>query len=318
MPKALRGGVGPRGGPPPDQYIARARVGPSPARLGEQLLYQGGVLVTPGARVRFQPPQSGGNFTWGTPRAQSFAGGKATYHPAFGYFGADSYSVEIPLQVFATGVVSIPGPGIGVAPRGRIARLGRFAVVRLVVLPTVTAGDSSATLRPVHGPLGAPWWERVPWRWVIAGLLVLIAVIALVRARRRRKRVPAVVAPVARARPAPDPSSEALAALARLRALKLPAQRRFGEHSFELTRILRRYLEATLGTPRPGDTSPELIGRLRAGRIDATDLRRLEGLLALWDRVKFARAPLDVAEAERCESAVEELVRRRELPREVA
>jgi hypothetical protein len=47
-------------------------------------------------------------------------------------------------------------------------------------------------------------------------------------------------------------------------------------------------------------------------------VQRLEGLLGLWDRVKFARAPLDADEAGRCEAAVELLVRRRERPREVA
>jgi hypothetical protein len=40
------------------------------------------------------------------------------------------------------------------------------------------------------------------------------------------------------------------------------------------------------------------------------DYERLEGLLMLWDRVKFARAPLTELEATRCEEAVEGYVRR--------
>jgi len=40
------------------------------------------------------------------------------------------------------------------------------------------------------------------------------------------------------------------------------------------------------------------------------DYERLEGLLLLWDRVKFARAPLTPLEATRCEEAVEGYVRR--------
>ncbi len=53
-----------------------------------------------------------------------------------------------------------------------------------------------------------------------------------------------------------------------------------------------------------------MLERLRASRLAADDLGRLEGLLALWDRVKFARAPLTEAEATRCEEAVEGYVRR--------
>src|SRR6185436_17658428 len=84
----------------------------------------------------------------------------------------------------------------------------------------------------------------------------------------------------------------------------------FGEHALALTAILRRFLEATVTTPRPGDTSIELLERLRASRLHADELVRLEGLLGLWDRVKFARAPLTETEARGCEQAVEAYVRR--------
>jgi hypothetical protein len=122
----------------------------------------------------------------------------------------------------------------------------------------------------------------------------------------RRPAAP-VLAP---SRPRIDPAAEALRALFTLRAKKLPAQGLFGEHALELTAILRRFLEATVATPRPGDTSGELLERLRATRLDKADLERLEGLLGLWDRVKFARAPLTETEATRCEESVEAYVRR--------
>jgi hypothetical protein len=111
-------------------------------------------------------------------------------------------------------------------------------------------------------------------------------------------------------RPRIDPAAEALRALFTLRAKKLPAQQLFGEHALELTAILRRFLEATVTTPRPGDTSGELLDRLRGSRQHPDDLERLEGLLGLWDRVKFARAPLTEVEAAKCEEAVEGYVRR--------
>ena len=60
------------------------------------------------------------------------------------------------------------------------------------------------------------------------------------------------------------------------------------------------------------------MARVRSAGLADDDVRRLEGLLGLWDRVKFARAPLSVPEALRCESAVEQLVRRRDRPQEGA
>ncbi len=318
MPGALARGS--RGSVAPMPVMAiRAGVTPAPARLGQRLIYHGYVFTDHGVRVKFEPPAPGGSFSWGAPRT----GHALVSRPIRGEYGSytpDSIWIEIPLQVFETGAVSVPGlnvqlDGWGVQGSDKRARL---PTVKLFVLPTVTASDTSAKLRPLHGPLGAPWWERVPWRVVLAAIAGLAAIIAGIRWLRRRMRRPVPAPMVAVRRVVRDPSAEALAELARLRSQGLPEQGRFGEHALALTRILRRFLEATVGTPRPGDTRPELLARLRSARLANDDLERLDGLLGLWDRVKFARAHLGVDEAGRCESAVESLVGRRETPREVA
>jgi hypothetical protein len=149
----------------------------------------------------------------------------------------------------------------------------------------------------------------VPWRWVIAGLLVLVAIVWIMRVLRRRRARP-VEAPVV----VKDPATLALEALAALRGLKLPEHGRFGEHALHLTRIVRRWLEATQGTPRPGDTTRELVARLATASLPPEELGSLAALLAAFDRVKFARAPSSVDEAHRAEQAVESLVRRTSGP----
>lgn len=289
----------------------RVRIAPAPARLGQSVTYHGMVLVPPSVHVQFEPPQSGGSLTWSHVRAGREKRGWLQNVTA----GFDSVWFEARLQVFDTGPVAIPGPVVQLNPRPGTVKPGstRLPTVHLVVLPTITAADSNAELRALHGPLGAPWWERVPWSAVIAGLLLVVALGLLVRALRRRPRPrpgPRAAPSIAPSRPRLDPAAEALRALAALRARALPAEGRFGEHALELTAILRRFLEGTITTPRPGDTSGELLERLRTVRMEEADLERLEGLLALWDRVKFARAPLTEAEAKRCEDAVESYVRR--------
>ncbi len=317
LPAALAHGPRARGFRSGMSFPLRATVGPSPARLGQPLTYRAYVLVTDGARATFGPPTSGGNFTWGPPRAARIA--LRNVPAGLDGYSADSVALEVPLQVFATGAISIPGPVVTITPGPGGSRpiVSRLPTVHLLVLPSLSAADSNATLRPVHGPLGAPWWERVPWRFVALGVSALALLVGLVVWRRRRRRPAAGAAPRSRVAPR-DPSAEALAALASLRAERLAEQERFGDHALALTRILRRYLEATLATPRPGDTSGELVARVRSAGLAADDVQRLEGLLGLWDRVKFARAPLSLSEALRCESAVEQLVRRHDRPREDA
>lgn len=288
----------------------RASISPAPARLGQSLTYRGMVLVEPDVRVKFEPPQSAGALTWSRIRA----GREKTGWVQNVSVGADSVWFEARLQVFELGLIPVPGPVVQMSRMPGTTHKGtaHLPTVRVSILPTITAADSNAELRALHGPLPAPWWERVPWVAIFVVLLALLVVVVARRLLRRRKPRPVAspaAAPVV-ARPRIDAAAEALRALAALRTRALPQQARFGEHALELTAILRRFLEATVTTPRPGDTSGELLDRLRASRLPEDDYERLEGLLLLWDRVKFARAPLTVEEATRCEEAVEGYVRR--------
>ncbi len=315
LPAAMRPGGEPglvratSGTPEWDAVRMRVRITPASARIGQALTYRAAVLVYPGVKVRFEPPKSGGSFTWSRARAGRVSPGWWKSVTA----GRDSVWFEGRLQIFEAGQISVQGPVVQLSAMPRSTRPGsaRIPVAHVTILPTVTAADSTGELRALHGPLRAPWWERIGWTPIVLAMLLLAAAIALYRRLRRKRPVP-VTRPAA---PTPvrariDPAAEALRALVALRARELPAAGRFSEHAFELTAILRRFLEATVTTPRPGDTSGELLERLRSARLPEDDFERLEGLLSLWDRVKFARAPLTEAEAARCEEAVEAFVRR--------
>jgi hypothetical protein len=283
----------------PFHYAARAGVTPVRVRLAEPVSYRGQVVVPHALRVQWLPPDSGGALTWGPLEATRSAGaGRAAA-------AWDTLRVRTTVQAFATGKVTIPGLAFRSASGG--GTVHRLPGVALTIVPTVPASDTAADLRAVRGPLAAPWWERVPWMPVGLALAVLAALVWLVvwLRRRRRRAVPAA-APVVR-----PPGEEALAALAALRGLHLPEHERFGEHAWHLTRIVRRYLEATERTPRPGDTTPELVHRLDPARLGPDDVARLAALLATWDRLKFARAASSVEEARGAEDTLEAFIRRR-------
>ena len=228
-------------------------------RLGEPTRYRGRLIVPSSmTRVRWLPPEESEDFTWGS-RSR-----RGALLPVAAARRVDTLEVEATLQVFRLGDIAIPGLRFQVQEAGR-TRIGRLPLVRLNVISVMTPADSNATLRPLRGPIAAPWWERVPWTWVVVALLALggaIAFYLLVEEAPAASRSP-VVAPVY------DPAAEALAALAALRGLNLPAHGRYGEHAFHLTRIVRRFLEETAHTPRPGDTTPELLGHLERRALEA-------------------------------------------------
>ena len=304
--------------PAPQEPAPQARVILRPAivKLGQKVTYRAEVIGWGVAGVSWLPPDSGAAFTWGTPRSgrtrpappirKRFGPEARGPNKMIDYFNPDTAWVEIPLQVFELGVLKVPGIAFRFRPDPRPSPVMRAPTATLIVIPVLTPADSQATLRPVHGPLAAPWWERVPWRIVLAALALLAAAIALMVWLRRRRKVAVAPAGV----PALSPMAAALAALAELRALRLAEQGRFAEHAFRLGQILRRYLEATVRTTRPGDTSPELVRHLQDAALEAEALSRLAGLLRGWDRVKFAREALTVEEALRSEMAVEGFLRR--------
>jgi hypothetical protein len=290
----------------------RSSASPSTARLGERVIYRGRALFPRGAdpaQVRWLPPEDDERFAWGVPSTRYVPGGAA--RPAEGKAGRepatdrmDTAFVEIPLQAFALGVIQVPGIRFEVQ-QGSRAVAYRLPVLELPVTPVLTAADSNASLKPLRGPLEAPWWERVPWLLVALGLLVIVAAIWLWRRLRRRKPAPTPV------RPTPvvtlDPVTEALRELVALRRLGLPHQGLFADHAARLTRIVRRFLERSTGLPRPGDTTPELV--LRLSPVAESVAGRVAPLLKSWDLVKFARAESSVGAAESSEQKVETIVR---------
>jgi hypothetical protein len=280
-----------------DGVAVSVSVRPGVAKLGERVAYRGRVVVPKGTAVRWLSPETSEPLTWG-PRQTARRSGRM-----------DTVTVSIPLQAFDLGELAIPGLRFELQPPGQGPALHRLPVTRLRVVSVLTAADSSGRFRELHGPIAAPWWERVPWLWVTIGLLlVALIVVWLVWLRRRRPRVvPAPVAvPAAVTR---HPMAEALAALQALRARRLPESGRFADHAFELGQILRRFLEATTAS-RPGQTTPELVAHLRDAGLAEPDVTRFRGLLEGWDRVKFAREAPTVEDATRTESAVEAFVRR--------
>lgn len=296
------------GGIPSEGNACQASLRPGIARIGQMVLYRGRVLIARGAELRWQLPAGGGAFEWGSPRIRRIPAYSGSRNRAREALFADTLQVEIPLQAFTPGMLTVPGLGFEVREANGSRWSGQLPMVRLAVAPVVGPDDTSASLRPLRGPLAAPWWERVPWS--IVGLAALaLMVVGFIVWRMRRSGAPAVEG--VRAQPVKDPATMALEALVALRGLRLPEQGRYAGHAFELTRILRRFLEATQDAARPGDSTPELVVHLGAARLTPAERQNVAELLATWDRVKFARAASSPVEARWAEDAVEGLVRRR-------
>lgn len=150
--------------------------------------------------------------------------------------------------------------------------------------PAVTATPSD--IRDIRGPIAI----RNDWLLpaaIAAGVLLLALLLAwAIRRWRRRPKTVRV----------PPPEEIALDRLNAARALLDPGRAR--EFASAVTGAVRFYLEARFGVAAPRRTTEEFLHDLLA-RADASlagHQALLEDLLRRNDLVKFARAPLAVAE----------------------
>ena len=176
---------------PHERAHLQASITPAQLKLGERATYRGRVVLLAGVGVHFEAPVAGGAYSWGKPVVKR---GRIE-DPKSLDFGKDSVVVRIPIQIFETGIVSVPGLRFQLdrlAPSTQ-AVSGRLPVVRVIVTPTVTAADSAAELHPVRGPLVAPWWERIAWGLVLAAAVVLAVLLLVIRWWRGRKPKPVPV-----------------------------------------------------------------------------------------------------------------------------
>lgn len=141
-------------------------------------------------------------------------------------------------------------------------------------------------LAPIKPILEEParWTDYLPWI-IVAGIVVLLALLLWWWQRRGQPR------PTAPAPPPRPPHEVALEALDRLRKRKLWQQGLVKEYYFELSRILRAWLEARYDILALESTTGEIISALRQkGVLPEERLAWLHRTLQLADMVKFAKA----------------------------
>ncbi|NOT32587.1 MAG: hypothetical protein HOP12_00280, partial [Candidatus Eisenbacteria bacterium] len=169
---------------------ARVTLSPTRASIGQLVTYRGSVVHPRGARVRWQAPENRESLTWGAPRSGVISSSAVRPGAAAGGVSTlDTAWIEVTLQAFELGEVRLAGLEFDYASGdAKEVRHERLPLLTLVVLPTVPA-DSTERLADVHAPIAAPWWERVPWGWIV-GIVVVAVLAVLIWKRLARKLDP--------------------------------------------------------------------------------------------------------------------------------
>ncbi len=151
--------------------------------------------------------------------------------------------------------------------------------------------DIDAGIYDIKAPFGIPLGVAEVLPWLFALIVLAFAVWWLLRYMRKRKDAPAGEGDPGPAEPAELAHVTALRELKDLKKEALWQKGEVKEYYTRLTGITRIYIERKFGIPAMERTSEEIMNDLRrADAVDGEVTGALDGMLALADLVKFARA----------------------------
>ena len=159
-------------------------------------------------------------------------------------------------------------------------------------------------IKPIIGA-GFDWQRYL--KWILLGLVALATIAGLFWWFKQKKKLSATVA---HAVPDLKPHEIALTELDQLLARKLLEGGQSQEHYFVLSEILRRYLGTLLSIPALDWTTEEIGAYVSSHVTIKSDTRQtILALLPATDRVKFAKAPVELQTALNHVEAVRDFIR---------
>ena len=149
------------------------------------------------------------------------------------------------------------------------------------------AVDTTQAIKPIKGPIRAPYTFAELLPWLIAALVFLILVTGTVYYFKKRKQNEPVFK--ARTKPKLPPHKIALQELDKLKTQKLWQQGRIKDYHTRVTDIIRTYIEGKYKIHAAEMTSHEIMVAIKHTDVENDDKKKLKQMLELADLVKFAK-----------------------------
>jgi hypothetical protein len=195
---------------------------------------------------------------------------------------ADSLSFNYILTTYSTECCTIPSLPFLQTLGNKVDTLRTEAIPMRVVLVSPTTVQDTAAIRDIKGleQVGIP---SLLWLWLLLAAAVTGAALFIIRRFRKKKSMPSVIIP-----PKP-PYEEAVEALRLLEAKQYLVKGMIREYVFELSDIIKRYIERRFIINAAEFTTEEMIDWIRVSPLEPAQRRSLEWFFSTADPVKFAK-----------------------------
>ena len=156
--------------------------------------------------------------------------------------------------------------------------------------------DTTQTIKPIKGPMAAPYTFAEIYPWVLLALaILLIAGFTIYFLVKKEKHIPLFTP---KPKPKLPPHIIALDALEKLRDEKIWQQGHIKEFHSRLTDIIRNYIEDSRDVRAVEMTTPEILDSIKKTDLSKKDIELLSEILELADLVKFAKFKAQPSENE--------------------
>ena len=245
----------------------------TPLFIGDRVTYT--IEVKAGRDIEVKLPEFGDNLAEFP--IKNFGSSKG------GFWGTQTLTQWYLLDIYETGKFTIPGPVIQYREKGKEQWNEVLAdEVNVEVQSVLDADTDRADIRDIKGPVHYRNWTYLYIIFAVA--VIIIAIILIVRFIRKRKKSREEYVP-------PVPAHEiAYSALDELIKKNYIAQGLIQQYYFELSDIVRHYLENRFQLKAPEMTTEEFLSALKtSSALDADQKSLLRDFLSHCDMVKFAK-----------------------------
>lgn len=241
--------------------------------IGDRIKYT--IEVTADKEVELQLPEFGDNLAEFAIR--DFGSSKG------GFWGARTLTQWYLLDIYETGEFSIPGAMVKYRVEGDDEWKGlNTDEISVEVISVLDKNDKEPEIRDIKGPVRYRNWSY--FFIILSAIPVIILLLLLIRYLVNRKKTRVTSTP---SFPAHEIAIKALNKLMRENYLKTGQTQ---QHYFELSNIVRHYLENRFQLKAPEMTTEEFLTILRKSEVlDPDQKNLLKDFLSHSDMVKFAK-----------------------------
>ena len=204
---------------------------------------------------------------------------------------------QLTLMTFDTGQIQVPAVGLTYAKSFDDPDRMKAYTDPINLYSTTITVDTTLAYRPIVEPIAAPVQMKEVFPWILAVLLLALAVFGIWYWRKHRKTKVDADGNIVHG-PVIPPYDKAVGDLENLRQQKLWQSGKVKEYFSTLTDIAREYIEGQFGVNAVEMTTDDILEEVKPLHFSKETFNKLKETMEIADLVKFAKYSASTLESD--------------------